>query len=77
MVRLGDWFNSSLHAIQGDLSPWGFRVGSCPKAEEAARELVNLPTDPDMSRGEVDRVKEFVRSHADFFDNRGEFLAAD
>lgn len=76
-VRLGEWFNSPLHPIQGDLSPWGYRSGSCPVAEEAARELVNLPTDPDMSRGEVDRVKEFVRSHAEFLDNRGEFLAAD
>jgi dTDP-4-amino-4,6-dideoxygalactose transaminase len=47
-------------------SPWRFRSGSCPVAEEAARELVNLPTDPDMSRGEVGRVKAFVRSHAEF-----------
>ena len=66
-VRLGEWFNSPLHPIQGDLSPWGYRSGGCPVAEEAARELVNLPTDPDMSRGEVDRVKEFVRSHAEYF----------
>ncbi|UHD15473.1 DegT/DnrJ/EryC1/StrS family aminotransferase [Thiocapsa bogorovii] len=66
-VRLGDWFNSPLHPIESDLSPWGYEKGSCPRAEEAARELVNLPTDPDMSAGELERVKEFVRAHADSF----------
>jgi hypothetical protein len=59
------------HPIQGDLSLWGYRSGSCPVVEKAARELVNLPTDPDMSRGEVERVKAFVRRHAE------DLLAAD
>lgn len=66
-VRLGDWFNSPLHPIESDLSPWGYEKGSCPRAEEAARELVNLPTDPDMSASELERVKKFVSAHADSF----------
>lgn len=63
-VRLGNWFNSPLHPIQGDLAPWGYQVGSCPHAEAAARELINLPTDPDLSAGELERVLDLVRRHA-------------
>lgn len=64
-VRLGDWFNSPLHPVQTDLSPWGYGVGSCPDAEAAARELLNLPTDPDLGPGELERVMGFLRTHKD------------
>lgn len=65
-VRLGDWFNSPLHPIQGDLSAWKYEVGSCPVAEKVASEMVNLPTDPDLSKDEVERVKKFLTDNANY-----------
>ena len=41
-VPIGDWFSSPLHPVCGDLRPWGYRPGTCPVAEQACREVVNL-----------------------------------
>lgn len=65
-VRLGDWFNSPLHPIQGDLSAWKYEVGNCPVAEKLAAEVVNLPTDPDLSIDELERVKKFLTDNANY-----------
>jgi dTDP-4-amino-4,6-dideoxygalactose transaminase len=63
-VRLGDWFVSPLHPIEQDLSPWRYDKGCCPAAERASTQLINLPTELDMSRKEIDRVKDFVSGNA-------------
>ncbi|MFC1751838.1 aminotransferase class I/II-fold pyridoxal phosphate-dependent enzyme [Thermoproteota archaeon] len=44
-VRLGDWFVSPIHPVQGDLLPWGFEKGKFPNAEDISRKILNLPTD--------------------------------
>jgi dTDP-4-amino-4,6-dideoxygalactose transaminase len=54
-LPLGDWFLSPLHPVVGDLTPWGYEPGTCPEAERACRETVNLLTDhplrePDLGR---------------------------
>ncbi len=38
-VVLGNWYHNVV-----DPTPDGYRKGSCPKAEEAAKHIVNLPT---------------------------------
>lgn len=43
-IPLGEWFNSQLHPVQGDLAPWGLVKGHCPNSEFAAAGMVNLPT---------------------------------
>lgn len=59
-VRMGDWFLSPLHPVQHDLSIWHYQKGACPVSEEATEQMINLPTDFDMSTGEIEGVKEFV-----------------
>lgn len=44
LVELGVWFESPLHAAQGPLEAYNYQPGTCPTAEKAAREVVNLPT---------------------------------
>jgi len=65
-IRIGDWFLSPLHPVRGDLSPWLYKWGSCPVAESLSREVINLPTDIDMSPNEVEQVKDFVRGNRDY-----------
>ncbi len=59
-VELGDWFLSPIHPNLEDWERAGYQPGSCPAAETAAREVVNIPTSPTMSDGEVLRTVEFL-----------------
>jgi len=43
-VELGDWFESPLHGAEAPLETFAYRVGSCPQAERASRQVVNLST---------------------------------
>jgi perosamine synthetase len=54
-AALGTWFTS---VLQESLSPgYGDYVeGSCPRAESAARELVNLPTNPRVTERDVEMI---------------------
>jgi len=44
-IDLGEWFNSPLHPVQGDLSMWGLKIDDFPNAKYASERMVNLPTD--------------------------------
>lgn len=43
-VELGTWFECPLHPIQTPLDLYDYHEGMCPVAQQAAREVVNLPT---------------------------------
>lgn len=57
---LGDWFTSVLEEAS---SPWvgDYVAGSCPRAELAARHLVNLPTHPRVQPKDVEAIAAAVR----------------
>lgn len=55
-VPLGDWFTSPLYPVEGDLRPWGYEAGSCPEAERACREVVNLLPDQPPSDRQLGRL---------------------
>ena len=59
-VELGDWFNSPLHPVQGDLSPWGLDIAQHPNATYISKHVVNLPT-----RSNTDRVLAFLDQQSD------------
>ncbi|AFM26940.1 DegT/DnrJ/EryC1/StrS family aminotransferase [Desulfomonile tiedjei] len=42
-IELGSWFDSPLHPRGTPLERYGYVNGTCPEAEQAAREVVNLP----------------------------------
>jgi perosamine synthetase len=45
-IELGSWFESPLHPIETPLQVYDYEIGSCPQAEKAANEVVNLPLHP-------------------------------
>ena len=55
-VPLGDWFQSPLHPVEGDLSPWKYRRGQCPVAEAACEDVVNVLPDRLSSSGRLERL---------------------
>ena len=59
-VEIGDWFDSPLHPKEADRTVFGYREGMCPNAEDAARQVVNLPMHPRISDGEVERTVSFL-----------------
>lgn len=43
-ILLGNWYHNVIDPIGIDYHAIGYMVGSCPRAEEAAAHIVNLPT---------------------------------
>lgn len=43
-VLLGNWYHNIIDPVGVDLDAIGYKPGSCPNAENAARHIINLPT---------------------------------
>ena len=52
---LGTWFTSVLEEAVSPVCS-GYEMGSCPRAEAAVRQLVNLPTHPRVSLQDVEAI---------------------
>lgn len=64
-VELGSWFESPLHPLPlSEHHRLDYRVGQCPNAERAAREVVNLPLHQQITPKEAERVLAFFFKHA-------------
>ena len=61
-IKLGEWFISPLHPVQGDLSAWNFESGKFPNAEYLASHVVNLPTTP----SDINKILSFLTTHSAF-----------
>jgi len=59
-IELGSWFESPLHPIETPLDVYDYQRGSCPQAEKAAREVVNLPLHPRVNEKTARRTVEFI-----------------
>jgi dTDP-4-amino-4,6-dideoxygalactose transaminase len=64
-VDLGDWFVSPVHPALERLDRWGYLAGSAPGAEQACREIVNLPTDPGLGDRDIERTLAFLDEHSE------------
>ncbi len=60
-IELGVWFEGPLHPAPPNASLLGYRPGTCPVGERLAREAVNLPTHPRLTREDISRVVATVR----------------
>lgn len=65
-LPVGDWFVSPLHPVTGNLGQWGYQAGQCPVAEQACREVVNLPTDRMLSQRQLTALFEPVLTSTSF-----------
>jgi len=60
-IELGTWFECPLHPIETPMERYDYRIGLCPEAEKACREVVNLPTHPRAGPATAQRCVEFIR----------------
>ena len=59
-IELGSWFESPLHPIETPLQVYDYEIGSCPQAERAANEVVNLPLHPRVSEKTARKTVDFI-----------------
>ncbi len=59
-IELGTWFESPLHPKETKVDLYDYKWGSCPEAERAAGEVVNLPLHPRTSEKTIRRMVEFI-----------------
>jgi len=60
-VEIGAWFECPLHPAMTDQKAFGYSDGDCPHGEQAAREVINLPTHRRVNAGAIARTLAFVR----------------
>jgi len=60
-VELGTWFECPLHPNETPMHLYGYHEGLCPLAEQACREVVNLPTHPRADEATARRSVAYVR----------------
>lgn len=52
----GNWYSSPIHPKGTELSAFNYKPGSCPNAEKASEETLNLPTSPNVSETDAKRI---------------------
>jgi perosamine synthetase len=62
-IYLGDWYRSVLAPEGCKLESFGYEVGTCPNAEKAAEETINLPTHIQMDENKMKEVVGFVKNY--------------
>jgi dTDP-4-amino-4,6-dideoxygalactose transaminase len=61
-VELSDWYATPVHPLTGaPLEAAGYRMGSCPNAEQLTAEVVSLPTGLLVDEAQVDRAARLFR----------------
>lgn len=53
-ILLGNWYHNVIDPVGVDLEAVGYKRGSCPSAEKAAKHIINLPTR--ISKKDAQRV---------------------
>jgi dTDP-4-amino-4,6-dideoxygalactose transaminase len=59
-VELGSWFECPLHPIGTPLSSYDYEAGTCPTAEKASNQAVNLPLHPRANRKTIEKSVDFI-----------------
>lgn len=60
-ILLGDWYRPVIAPQGVDLKSVFYQTGSCPQAEQAAKDSVNLPTYPRMTLTEAQKVVNLIK----------------
>lgn len=63
-VEIGSWFDSPMHPLTlHEHKAVGYELGSCPVAESAARQVINLPMHDRITLDEASNVMRFIATH--------------
>jgi len=64
-IIVGNWYSSPVHPLsQGELEKASYRIGSCPVAEKAGRNILNLPTNIEVTDENAKEIVEIVNNFA-------------
>lgn len=61
-ILLGDWYKNIIDPVGTDFEKMGYMPGSCPNAEKAAKESINLPTHINISEDDAMKIVEFLKN---------------
>jgi len=64
-IELGSWFETPLHGNEAPLSVFAYETGSCPNAERACEQVVNLPTHIGVDKAYAEKVLNLLREYAE------------
>ncbi len=59
-MAFGNWYDSVIYPESVHLSKFGYQSGSCPNAEKAASETLNLPNYMGITDEEIDKALAFI-----------------
>ncbi len=60
-VEIGTWFECPLHPIETPMHLYDYIAGSCPEAEKASRDVINLPLHLRTSESTIHHTVDFVK----------------
>lgn len=60
-IEIGVWFTSPIHPAGSSLKAAAYRLGICPRAEEAVAHTVNLPTHPKITMDDMERAVKIIQ----------------
>ncbi|MFY9457470.1 MAG: aminotransferase class I/II-fold pyridoxal phosphate-dependent enzyme [Candidatus Spechtbacterales bacterium] len=63
-ILLGDWYKNVIDPVGTNFEKMKYTQGSCPNAERAARESINLPTHINISRNDARQVIKFLNEYS-------------
>ena len=62
-IYLDRWYDSPIAPIGTNLAAIGYKPGSCKVAEDIAKKSLNLPTNPNLSQAEIQKVISVVKEY--------------
>lgn len=62
-VYLGTWYAAVIDPKGTNLSRMNYRIGLCPKAEELASQVLNLPTYPTLPHNDAEKVIDLLTKY--------------
>ncbi len=63
-MLLGDWYDAPLVPASSDMEAFSYTPGSCPRAEDVAKRIINLPTYPALTDTQVTQIIDFMNRYA-------------
>jgi perosamine synthetase len=59
-IELGSWFECPLHPIETPMEAYDYKLGMCPEAEKASKEVVNLPMHLRVNKKTAKKTVDFI-----------------
>ncbi len=60
-IFLGDWYTTVIAPKDINLSHFMYQTGSCPQAEAMTQKIINLPTNPNLSLADAQKVVNIIK----------------